>query len=85
MSEQDELTALRKEVAALRAEVTTLRASQPVVTYYPQTCAGAAGPNPLMLVLNTGGANPLPVPDLYGQTFGAAGCAPQPQVLTLNG
>ena len=85
MPDHDELAALRREVAALRAEVTSLRASRPVVTYYPQTACGGAAGWPLPLVLNVGGANPLPVPDFYGPTFGAAGCAPQPQVLTLNG
>jgi hypothetical protein len=42
-------------------------------------CGGAAGP-PLTFVLKTGGANPL----TYIQSFVNTGCAPHPQVLTLN-
>ena len=115
MSEQDELTALRKEVAELREELRQLRetagqqihyhysplpggTAQPMPGYQhpyygvpqiwcesPQNLCGGAAGVPQSYLVDTTGAGTLTVTGTCGPTFGAAGCAPQPQVLTLNG
>ena len=46
-------------------------------------CGGAAG-MPQSYLVDTTGAGTLTVTGLCGPAFGAAGCAPQPQVLTLG-
>ena len=117
MSEQDELTALRREVAELREELRQARemSGQQIHHHYapmppqfctcgntapcqvhPQpwrgnawisplnVCGGAAGV-PQSYLVDTAGAGTLTVTGTCGPAFGAAGCAPQPQVLTLNG
>ena len=117
MSEQDELTALRKEVAELREELRQARemAAPQVHHHYPampltpmctcgntapcqvhpnpwrgnvwispfNVCGGAAG-MPQSYLVDTAGAGTLTVTGTCGPTFGAAGCAPQAQVLTVG-